>query len=76
MKILRAIREFWEWLPVLAMPVVVALLTDNFSRNLSAGIWIILGLALAVNLAWIGFVRFGQNTAEFYKKYPNFRMRK
>ena len=76
MRLWRAIVEFYEWLPLLALPFVIVVLTDWFSRSLELEIWLIIAVAAILNLGWIAFGRYTRNTADFLKKYPGFRMNK
>ena len=76
MKIWRLIVEFWEWLPILATPFVIALLTDDFTRPLDTETWLILALILAVNVGWFGAMRWVRRSAEFHKKFSGFRMKR
>ena len=68
--------ELFEWLPIIVAPFVVYVLTEGFTQNLSAELWLILGLATIVNVGWLALVRGQRRMVEFYKKYPGFRMKK
>jgi hypothetical protein len=68
--------EFWEWLPVLAAPLIVYWLADGLTKPLSTELWLIIGFALLVNLGWIGLMRWNRRMVDFYEKYPGFRWKK
>ena len=76
MKFWRAIVEFYEWLPLLAAPFAVYFLTDGFTQSLELELWLVIGLAVLLNIGWIVFHRYTRNMVDFYKKYPGFRMKK
>ena len=76
MKVWRAIVEFYEWLPLLATPFAIYFLTDGFTRALELEIWLIIGLAVVLNIGWIAFHRYIRNMEVFLNKYPGFRMKK
>jgi len=75
-RVSRAIVGFYEWLPLLATPFAIYFLTDGFSHSLSLDVWLIIGLAVVVNIGWIAFHHSTRGMADFYKKYPGFRMKK
>ena len=76
MKVWRFILEFAEWLPIFLAPLIVYWLTEGFTTALSAELWLIIGLAVAINLGWIGFVRWNRGMVAFYEKYPGFRWKR
>ncbi len=65
----------FEWLPIVALPFAVAFLTEGFTHGLDFEIWLIIGAATAINLAWIYFGRWVRRSADFRKSYPGFRMK-
>jgi hypothetical protein len=75
-KLWRYFLEFWEWLPIVAAPLVIYWMTDGFTKSLSLELWLIIGFALLLNLGWIGLMRSNRRTIDFLKKYPGFRMTK
>ena len=76
MRIGRVSLELLEWLPILVMPLAVYWLTEGFTESLSPELWLILGVALLVNLGWISLLRSNRRMVDFYEKYTGFRMRK
>ena len=75
MRLLR-IGEIFEWLPIVAAPFVVYFLTEGFTQNLSAELWVILAVIMLANVAWLLLFRWQRRFVEFYEKYPGFRMKK
>jgi hypothetical protein len=65
-----------DWLPVLVTPFVIYWLTEGFTQPLSAELWLIIGIALLVNLGWIGLMRGSRRMLAFHEKYPGFGVKK
>ena len=72
MRLWRYFLEFWEWLPILVAPLVVFWLTDGFTKSISLELWLIVGAAIVLNLAWIGLMRWNRHMVAFHEKYPGF----
>jgi hypothetical protein len=68
--------ELLEWLPIIAAPFAVYFLTEGFTQNLGAEVWLILAVIMLANLAWLLMFRWQRRFVEFCEKYPGFRMKK
>jgi hypothetical protein len=69
-------RNIFEWAPILSLPFVVFVLTDEFTEPLSRDlIGSLVGLTV-LNLAWIGFSRVVRAQDNFKKKYPGYSWNK
>jgi hypothetical protein len=72
----RSFLEILEWLPILATPFAVFALSDGLTKTLGLEVWLILGLAVAVNLGWIGLMKWNRRMVEFRARFPGFRVKK
>ena len=68
--------EVVEWLPLIAIPILIWNWSDGLTHSIDRDLLLILGLAAFVNGAWIVFHRHMRQMSEFPKKFPGFRMKK
>ena len=76
MRLRTAITTAWDWLPIPIIAALVVLKTDWFTRALSFEMWLLFGLILVGNVAWIMFHRGVRYVGQVHEKYPGFRIRR
>ena len=73
MRILRAIRDVMEWLPLPGLALLFGFVTDWFTVFPGWNVTLLFALLFAGNLAWILIVRGVRRVEQFQKAYPGFR---